>query len=142
MSRSLLQNALLKLFSTQQDSLRIGKRSREQSAGVSVPVASWLFQVSRLWSSQNGGGPAMLRSTHATRWSLTARQPHIPVRPLGWSPLEMFSDCDGRRAFLRSGTGKGLQVPPQWKPSHPHVHMQLSHNVLLADRPCSAQHIS
>lgn len=55
----------------------------------------------------------------------------------------MVSDSDGRRTFLSSSTAKGLQIPPsQWKPSYPHVHMQVSQNVLLADRSCSAQHIS
>lgn len=121
-NRSLLQNSLPKPSSTQQDSLRIEKKSREKSAGVSVPVAkdraSWLFQVSKLWSSWNGGGLAMMRSTHAARWSLTARQPIIPVQLLGWSPLKIVSYCHSRRAFLRSSTGKGLQVLPQWKPSH------------------------
>lgn len=122
-NRSLLQNSLSKLSSAQEDSLRTEKRNRKKSDGASVPVAKdracWLFQASRLWSSWNGGGLAMLRYKHATGGRLTARQPHIPVQLLGWSPLEMVSDCDGRRAFLRSSTGKGLQVPAEWKPSYP-----------------------
>ncbi|CAM9755897.1 unnamed protein product, partial [Bubo scandiacus] len=61
-------------------------------------------------------------------WSSTARQPRVPVRLPRWSPVEMVSVCTGRRGFLRSSTSKGLPVPPRWKPSHPHAHIQVSHN--------------
>lgn len=70
-NRSLLQNALPKLPHAHQDTRRAGKRSREQSAHVSVPAAkdraSWLVQ--QVWGGWDGDGPAAPRPRHATRWS-------------------------------------------------------------------------
>lgn len=67
----------------------------------------------------DGDGPAMPRPRHATRWSSTLRQPCVPVWLPRWSPVEMVSGCTGRRRFLSTGTGKGLQAPLRWKPSQP-----------------------
>lgn len=109
-NRSLLQNTLPKLPSSQQDSLGTGKRSREQSAGVSVPVAkdraSWLLQVSRLCSSWDGDGPAMPRPRHATRWSSIARRLHVPVRLPSRSPVG-----DGLRLHWQ----KGISEVQHWQ---------------------------
>lgn len=109
----------------------MGKRSREQSAGVLVPAAkdraSWLLQVSRLGSSWDGDVLVLPRPRHATRWSSTVTHPLcILVRRPRWSPMEMGSGRAGRRGFLRSSPGEGLQVPPQWKPSYPHACIQKS----------------
>lgn len=70
-------------------------------------------------AAMDGDGPAMPRPRHATRWSSTLRQPCVPVWLPRWSPVEMVSGCTGRRRFLSTGTGKGLQAPLRWKPSQP-----------------------